>query len=106
MEYVKINGTQYPAVITGKLQDQRFGRKSTKTVKVQMTYADLVNLFVDDVSWSIISDGIELDNSEYNVAGPVTDYRDGWVEVTMIKDPVSVPQVDDEILKILFGESV
>ena len=105
MVYVKINGQQYPATVYGKIQDMEYQGKSTKTIKLSMSYSDAASLFVSGCSWSIISDEEEFDNSDYNVAGPITDFRDGTLAIKMIKDP-QMDVVDNTILNILFGEDI
>ena len=114
--YVVINDKQYPAVITGRLNDTDWGDRESKAIEVEMTYAEAMALFVDDVIWNIAQD-IEIeretedeygnitrktvveqeiyDNSEYSIAGDVIDHRDGRVTVKMGK-PTS-----DELLMML-----
>lgn len=104
--YIEINGNQYPAVITGRLSDKDWNGRESKAIKVEMSYADALNLFVDDVNWNIAQD-IEVirevedeegnmimktvmeqkiyDNSEYSIAGSITDHRDGTITVKMGK---------------------
>ena len=111
--YIKINETQYPASITGRLHDESWNNRSSKEITITMTYADAINLFVDNVSWSIMQEVerieeqhemvinqetgepedvvtsvpvIELeefDNSEYCIAGDIVDHRDGTITVKM-----------------------
>ena len=60
-----------------------------------VTLADVENAdvetFVNEVAWSIIyqedsnTDPVEYDNSDYCVAGPITDNRNGTVSVKMGK---------------------
>lgn len=104
--YVEINGNQYPAVITGRLNDKDWDGRESKAIKIEMTYADALALFIDDVAWNIIQD-IEVmhevedengeivhktaieqetyDNSEYSIAGCIVDHRDGYITVKMGK---------------------
>lgn len=105
--YVKINDTQYPASITGKLNDRDWDNRASKAILLEMNYADALSIFVDDVQWSIIQevetvvDEIneetgestpittteleEYDNSEYSIAGDIIDHRNGYVTVKMGK---------------------
>ena len=104
--YIEINNTKYPAVITGRISDKDWDNRETKSIELEMTYNDAVQLFVNDVKWNIIhentvqhnetdEDGnIKLvedveteiyDNSEYSIAGPITDNRDGTIVVKMGK---------------------
>ena len=109
MTYVKINNTLYPAQISGRLQDNNWNGRSSKTITLEMEYATAIALFVDDLIWSIYDDGVEenvtgepaeFDNSEYCVAGDVTDHRDGTVSVKM-----GMP-TDGEILAIITGGAI
>jgi len=104
--YVKVNDVQYAASITGRLNDKDWNNRETKAITLAMSYADAANIFVDDISWSIVQENkvqyneidengevklveeIEVesyDNSEYCIAGPITDYRDGMITVKMGK---------------------
>lgn len=104
--YVEINDKQYPAVITGRLNDKDWNNRESKAIEVEMTYAEAMDLFVDDVAWNIVQD-IEVmkevegengepvmeqvteqevyDNSEYSIAGDVIDHRNGTVTIKMGK---------------------
>lgn len=104
MVYIKINGVEYPAEITGRLNDSDWNGRKSKSIKLEMSYSDAIALFVDDVDWFIVTkDPVqemrvddngnsiavtveqveEFDNSEYSVAGAVIDHRDGYVTVKM-----------------------
>ena len=110
--YVKVNGEQYPATIVGRSADTDWDGRKTKTITLYLPFETVSSLFHDGVSWSIIvedeysapetaEDGslildyrgqptiiiktstTEYDNSEYYMAGPITDRRDGSVTVKM-----------------------
>lgn len=109
MTAIKINGTEYPADISGKLDDREWGGRASKTIRLTMTAAEAAELFVDDVPWSIVTDAVtdedeeireEYDNSEYCVAGDITDHRDGTVTVKMGKLTAG------EILAIITGGAI
>ena len=92
MTYVKIDENKYPASISGVLKDSKWNDRESKTITLSMTYEEVNRLFVDDVSWSIIHDPeienaeiIEYNNSDYSIAGPITDNRDGTITVKMGK---------------------
>lgn len=106
MTYIKINDTLYPAAITGRLSDPNWGGRSSKTIRLEMAASTAVELFVNDVHWSIVEDyiddqeqtqQIEYDNSEYCIAGDITDHRNGAVSVKMGK------ATDAELLAIIMG---
>lgn len=94
MTFVKINNREYPAAIFGKMQDRDWDGRQSKTIKLAMSYADASQIFVDGLSWSIICEDEaegevmreEFDNSDFNIAGDITDHRDGTLSVTMGKE--------------------
>ena len=129
MIYFKANGTEYPASIAGKITDRDWGNRESKAVTLEMTHAQAAQLFVDGLSWSIVqrdtvpvydTDGNptgateeqvqEWDNSEYCVAGPITDNRDGTITAKMGKktevELLRETSADaEQAAKILLGEA-
>lgn len=129
MIYFKANKTEYPASIAGKITDRDWGNRASKAVTLEMTHAQAAQIFVDGMVWSIVQrdtvpvygeDGNptgateeqvqEWDNSDYCVAGPITDNRDGTITAKMGK------KTDTELMqerlndaetaaKILLGEA-
>lgn len=127
MTYIKINETLYPATVNGKLADREWDNRDSKAITLEMDNATAASLFVDDAAWSIImqnevatyqqdeNDNLvldesgapivlstetqetEYDNSDYCVAGSITDNRDGTVTVKMGK------KTDGEMLNELLG---
>ena len=103
--YIEINGIQYPASITGRINDKDWNDRASKTITVKMSYHDAISIFVDNVNWSIIEDVEETveyvdaetntvmfktitrqefyDNSDYSIAGDIIDHRDGHISVKM-----------------------
>lgn len=109
MTYVKINGTTYPAVINGKPIDREWNDRESKTITLEMAYADAIALFVNGLVWSILMDveqeqedgsivtvQEEYDNSEYSMAGSITDNRDGTLAVKMGK-PTQIETLESQI---------
>ena len=129
MIYFKANNTEYPASIAGKVTDRDWGGRESKAVTLEMTHAAAVQLFVDGLSWSIVqrdtvpvydTDGNPTgeteeqmqgwDNSEYCVAGPITDNRDGTITAKMGKktevELLRETSADaEQAAKILLGEA-
>ena len=101
MTYLKIKDTQYPAAFRGYTKDRDWNDRESTAITLEMTYEEAMNTFVDGLEWAIVYEDGETtevyDNSEFSVAGPVTDNRDGTVTVKMGK-PTS-----DELLAILMG---
>lgn len=89
MTYVKINENPYPAQVRGKVRDTEWNDRESKSITLEMTYEEAMETFIDDISWAILwQEGEkteEYDNSDFCVAGPVTDNRDGTVTVKMGK---------------------
>ena len=108
MIYLKANNTEYPASIAGKVTDRDWGNRESKAVTLTATYEQAAQLFVDGLVWSIVQrdtvpvygeDGNptgateeqvqEWDNSDYAVAGSITDNRDGTCTCKMGKKTAS-----------------
>lgn len=103
MTYVKINNTLYPATISGRVADKDWDNRASKAITLEMGYAEAAELFVDGLAWSIVEQNevpvhdengeqtgtevqeTEWDNGEYNLAGDLTDHRDGRITAKMGK---------------------
>ena len=96
MQSVKVNGTEYPVVeILGRMSDLSWDNRESKTIHLEMTYAQAISIFHDGTEWSIVDEWEdpethethreEYDNSDFNIAGDVTDHRDGTMSITMGK---------------------
>ena len=109
MTYVKINGTTYPAVINGKHIDREWNDRESKIITLEMAYTDAIGIFVDGLAWSILMDveqeqedgsivtvQEEYDNSDYSMAGSITDNRDGTLAVKMGK-PTQIEKLESQI---------
>ena len=104
MIYIKVNNTEYPATVNGDRADRTWDGRDTKTVTLTMTHAEVAALMPDNTPWSIVQRDMvdvldeqgkptgetkevvhEYDNSEYSLAGDITDHRDGTVSIKMGK---------------------
>ena len=115
MTYIKINDTLYPATISGRVADKDWDNRASKAITLEMSYEEASKLFVDGLAWSIVQQNevpayqkdengklvldesgapiqtgtemqeTEFDNSEYNLAGDITDHRDGTITAKMGK---------------------
>lgn len=102
--YIKVNNTEYPAMINGVNNDRAWDGRDSKTVTLTMTATEVATLLPDNTPWSIVQremvdkldeNGIptgetveqvnEWDNSEYSLSGDITDYRNGTVSIKMGK---------------------
>lgn len=101
---VIIHEVEYPAKIDGVLQNPKWDGRDTKAITLEMTHDQAVSLFVDGLAWGIkqvntypvfdkqgqptgetTTETQTFDNSDYSVAGSITDNRDGTVTVMMGK---------------------
>lgn len=103
MTYIKINETIYPATVSGRVSDNEWDKRESKSITLEMSYEEASKLFVDGLAWSIVQQNevpvfdeegnqtgtevqeTEFDNSEYSLAGDITDHRDGTITVKMGK---------------------
>lgn len=99
MTRVKIGNQEYDATVSGVLTDGKWGNRESKSITLTMDYATAADTFMDDVPWSILYQPPEYydpeqqtmvtppveeyDNSDYCIAGPITDNRDGTVTIKM-----------------------
>ena len=102
--YIKVNNTEYPAAVTGVGNDRTWDGRDTKTITLTMTHDEVAALLPDNTPWSIVQREMvnvldeqgqptgettevvnEYDNSEYSLAGDITDHRGGTVSIKMGK---------------------
>ena len=102
--YIKVNNTEYPATVNGNRADHNWGDRDTKTITLTMTHDAVAALLPSGTPWSIVQRETvdvlneqgqptgetkevvnEYDNSEYSLAGDITDHRDGTVSIKMGK---------------------
>lgn len=121
--YIKVNNTEYPAEINGNPKDRSWGERDTKTITLTMPYAQAAVLLPDNTSWSIVQRETrdvldeqgqptgetkeivnEYDNSEYSLAGDITDHRDGTVSIKMGKPTES--ELSEATVTALVGQSI
>lgn len=129
MTYVKIGGTEYPAAINGKMADREWDGRDSKAITLTMGYSEAATLFVNGIAWSIVQresvsvldengqptgetteQVSEFDNSDYSVAGSITDNRNGTVTCKMGRptetETLRAEKADAELAaKILLGEA-
>ena len=122
-EYIKINGQEYPATCIYNYKDRNWDMRETQTVHLTMPYAQAAALLPDNTPWSILQRETvdvldeqgqptgetkevvnEYDNSEYGLAGDITDHRDGTVSIKMGKPTES--ELSAETVTALVGQSI
>lgn len=103
-QFLKVNGQEYPVTHISKYQDGDWSGRSTQTLYLTMTHDQVAALLPDNTPWSIVQRDMmdvldeqgqptgetkevvhEYDNSEYSLAGDITDHRDGTVSIKMGK---------------------
>lgn len=103
-EFIKVNGQEYPAMLIYNYKDRNWDMRETQTVHLTMPYSQAAALLPDNTPWSIVQREMvdvldeqgqptgetkevvnEYDNSEYSLAGDITDHRDGTVSIKMGK---------------------
>lgn len=97
---IKVNGNEYAAVINGNRVDYAWDNRESKAITTEeLTFAEAMELFNDDTQWSIVERNIvenpetheqeevvtEWNNSDFCVAGDITDHRDGRITIKMGK---------------------
>jgi hypothetical protein len=101
MEQIIINGRQIVARVRRRHADSEWNGRESWEITAEMTAQEAAELFTDDAQWAIrrIVDGeiLDTDLSEFSVAGPIIDHRDGTVTAKMGK------LTDREALEIIMG---
>lgn len=105
MTYIKIGESLYPVIdeVFGTKADTKWDGREVQTINLEMDHHTANALFVDGIRWAIVrrnavpvfneageQTGVEMkeevfDNSEYDVAGSITDHRNGTITVKMGK---------------------
>ena len=123
MLYVKVNGTLYPASISGKISDREWDGRESKAITLTCDFAAANALFPDGVVWSIVSEETvpvtnengepilddngdptwetaqtEFDNSAFSIRGDLTVHIDGTCTVYMGK-----PTDLEDAYELLYG---
>lgn len=100
MIFLKINDTLYPASFRQRVQDADWNNRGSMAITVTMGYAEAASLFLNGLKWQHVhqpgaysdADGnlitpepVVTDYSEYEMAGTITDNRDGTITAKMGK---------------------
>lgn len=122
-EFIKVNGQEYPAKFISKYQDLNWDKRETQTIYLTMSHDAAAALLPDNTPWSIVQRETvdvldeqgqptgetkevvnEYDNSEYSLAGDITDHRDGTVSIKMGKPTES--ELSEATVTVLVGQSI
>lgn len=122
-QYLKVNGQEYPAKFISKYQDLNWDKRETQTIYLTMSHDEVVALLPSGTPWSIVQCDMvdvldeqgqptgetkevvnEYDNSEYSLAGDITDHRDGTVSIKIGKPTES--ELSEATVTALVGQSI
>lgn len=122
-EFIKVNGQEYPATLIYNYKDRNWDMRETQTLYLIMTHDEAAALLPDNTPWSIVQrDTVpkydeqgkptgetkevvnEYDNSEYSLAGDITDHRNGTVSIKMGKPTES--ELSEATVTALVGQSI
>lgn len=103
-QFVKVNGTEYPAEVIYNYADRNWNEREVQTIYLHMPYEQAAALLPSGTPWSRVfretvdkfdNDGnptgetdevvTEEDMSAYSLSGDITDHRDGTVSIKMGK---------------------
>ena len=107
--YIEVNSNRYPCEPPeGRMANNDWDGRESKTFRLSLTYQEALQIFSDGTEWNIVcvtnneETGEILteiyDNSDFNIAGDITDHRDGTVSITMGK-----PTNLEEAYELLYG---
>lgn len=105
---VHIGDKAFDAAMVTRPKDSKWNNRESKALTLEMSYAEAIETFVNDLEWSVETvsvddNGVEttntIDMKEYSLAGTVTDNRDGTITVKMGK------YLPDELMLIPLAES-
>lgn len=121
--YIKVNQAEYSAAVNGVNNDPAWDGRDTKTITLTMTHDEAAALLPDNTPWSIVQREMvdvldeqgqptgetkevvnEYDNSDYSLAGDITDHRDGTVSIKMGKPTES--ELSAATVTALVGQSI
>lgn len=96
MTYIRVGEKMYPATIVGRVGDNTWDGRESKSITLTMSHDEVAALLPDGTPWSIVQrtpapDGSgtenenEWDNSAYSLSGDITDHRDGTVTIKIGK---------------------
>lgn len=122
-EFIKVGGQEYPATLIYNYKDRNWDMRETQTLFLTMSHDAVAALLPSGTPWSIVQREMqdvldeqgqptgetkevvnEYDNSEYSLAGDITDHRDGTVSIKMGKPTES--ELSEATVTALVGQSI
>ena len=96
MTYIRVDEKMYPATIVGRVGDNTWDGRESKSITLTMSHDEAAALLPDGTPSSIVQrtpapdesgteNENEWDNSAYSLSGDITDHRDGTVTIKMGK---------------------
>ena len=96
MTYIRVDEKMYPATIVGRVGDNTWDGRESKSITLTMSHDEVAALLPDGTPWSIVQrtpapdesgteNENEWDNSAFSLSGDITDHRDGSVTIKMGK---------------------
>lgn len=96
MTYIRVGEKMYPATIVGRVGDNTWDGRESKSITLTMSHDEVAALLPDGTPWSIVQrtpapdesgteNENEWDNSAFSLSGDITDHRDGTVTIKMGK---------------------
>ena len=116
MEFIKVDGQEYPVKSIYNYNDHEWDNRETMLIHLPMSYTEVVALLTDGVKWSkglreeremtgqteeVVT---EEDMSAYSLAGDITDHRDGTVSIKMGKPTEA--ESSNYTVEALVGKSI
>lgn len=80
--YAMIGGKKIPFAGVKETRSG-WGFRNAWGLTMEMSSQEAAELFVDGADWHVLEGDKEVDCSEFRIAGPITDNRDGTVTVLM-----------------------
>ena len=101
---VKIKEALLEAVVQSRPEDVAWDGRESEAITFVGTYEEALNLFTNDTSWYVVSENeegntVEIDMSDFSMAGSITDNRNGTMTVKMGK------YLQNEIIAMTIGEA-
>lgn len=87
---IKIKDTIMDGELQHRPEDVAWNGRESEAITFVGTYYEAINLFTNDAEWSVISENpegemVEVDMSEFSLAGSITDNRNGTMTAKMGK---------------------
>lgn len=109
MYYAMINGREIEVRQRKRLADPEWNGRESYELETKLSHAEAAELFVENADWGLKyeppegGEGWERQMTEFCVAGPITDLRDGRMIVKMGR--ITDSEALAELLEVLDGQN-